>query len=66
VKIIDPPVEGRANKALIALSPENWGCEEDLRLFRETGRAKTVAIRSSPQARLLKFWKLERRAQSAE
>jgi len=46
VKLTDPPVEGRANRALIALLAEKLGVpKRDIELVSgETGRLKTVRI----------------------
>jgi uncharacterized protein (TIGR00251 family) len=47
VKITDPPVEGRANKALIALLADKLGVpKRDVEIVSgERGRLKTVRIR---------------------
>jgi hypothetical protein len=47
VKLTDPPVEGRANKALIALLAEKLGVpKRDIEIVSgKTGRVKTVRIR---------------------
>lgn len=46
-KLTDPPVEGRANRALIALLAEKLGVpKRDIELVSgETGRLKTIRIR---------------------
>jgi uncharacterized protein (TIGR00251 family) len=47
VKITDPPVEGKANKALIALLAEKLGVpKRDIEIASgKTGRLKTIRIR---------------------
>ena len=47
VKLTDPPVEGRANKALIAFLAEKLGVpKRDIEIVSgKTGRLKTVRIR---------------------
>jgi hypothetical protein len=47
VKLTDPPVEGRANKALIAFLAEKLGVpKRDIEMVSgKTGRLKTVRIR---------------------
>lgn len=50
VKLTDPPVEGRANNALIALLAEKLGVpKRDIEIVSgKTGRLKTIRIRSLP------------------
>jgi len=47
VKLTDPPVEGRANKALIAFLAEKLGVpKRDIEIVSgKTGRLKTIRIR---------------------
>jgi uncharacterized protein (TIGR00251 family) len=47
VKLTDPPVEGKANKALIALLAETLGVpKRDIEIVSgKTGRLKTIRIR---------------------
>ena len=47
VKLTDPPVEGRANKALIAFLAEKLGVpKRDIEMVSgKTGRLKTIRIR---------------------
>jgi hypothetical protein len=50
VKLTDPPVEGRANKALIAFLAEKLGVpKRDIEIVSgKTGRLKTIRIRGLP------------------
>jgi uncharacterized protein len=62
IRLAAPPVEGRANEALIEFLAASFGVpRRNVTLVRgETGRAKTVHI-ASPAARPDRHWELQDR-----
>ena len=68
VKVSAPPVEGLANKALIALLSETLGiAKRNIEIISGKGsRLKTLRIHGLTEAQIAKVLKAERKAQSAE